>query len=129
MDRAGKVLRKLNMAAECLSNEDIARAAWPSAVGRFVASRTRAVKLYGSRLVVEVEDAVWKSQLETLERQILPKLQTIAGQALVHRIEFREAPPRIPPRRAELNRDEANRIEDAALRLVYKASRKRALGS
>jgi hypothetical protein len=79
-----------------------------------------------------VEDGVWKSQLETLAGQILVRLDKILGQRLVTWIEFREVPARVPPQRAELARgsqDEASRIEDPVLRMVYRTSRKRALGN
>lgn len=132
MDRAGKLLRGMKIAGECLSTEDLARAAWPQAVGERIARHARAVAWRdapdGARLIVEVEDAVWKNQLETMRPQILPRLQEVAGRNGVRQIEFRLATPRRAPKRAERVRpqDEADGIADPVMRRIYRESRKRA---
>jgi predicted nucleic acid-binding Zn ribbon protein len=135
MDRAGKLIRGLKLAAGTLSSEDLVRAAWPHAVGARIAAHARAVELRepaeGPRLVVEVEDAVWRSQLETMTGQILARVQEIAGRESVRSIEFRLGVPRRMPQRAEQARsvpDEADGIQDPLMRRLYKASRKRAVG-
>ena len=128
MERAGRVLRRLRI--EGLAADELLRAAWPHAVGKRIASHTRVTALYGTRLVVEVEDPIWKAQLQTLEGQILPKLRDLSGHSALGRIEFREIPPKVLPQRAAQARrseDEANEIEDPVLRMVYRASRKRSL--
>ena len=133
MDRAGKLLRELKIGGECLSPEDLARAAWPQAVGPRIARHARAVAWRetaagGPRLIVEVEDAIWKSQLETMRGQILPRLQEVAGRNGVRQIEFRLVPPRREPQRAGRARpsaDEADGIADPVMRRIYKESRKR----
>ena len=63
MERAGRVLGKLKLAKQSVSDEELARSAWPAAVGKKIALRTQAVTLVRTRLVVEVEDAVWQRQL------------------------------------------------------------------
>lgn len=131
MDRAGKLIRKLGLPGGCLTAEDLARAAWPQAVGRRIASHTRVVALFGSRLVVEVEDAIWQRQLETLRGQILSKLQEVAGKETVQAVEFRPGIPRRLPQRAGDARaaeDEADHIQDPVLRRLYIASRRRSAG-
>jgi predicted nucleic acid-binding Zn ribbon protein len=131
MERAGKLIRGLKLGGECLSAEDLVRAAWPQAVGPRIARHTRPVKLQESRLVVEVEDAIWKSQLETMSGQILARLKDVAGPGNVRSLEFRLGVPRRLPQRAETvrtARDEADGIENPILRRLYKASRKKASG-
>ncbi len=84
--------------------------------------------MVGSRLIVEVEDAVWQRQLGTLERQILEKLDAVVGRLTISAIEFRIAVPRRPPRRAEkpeAAKDEADGIQDPVLRIIYREKRKK----
>lgn len=127
MECAGKLLRRLKLPAGSLTPESLARAAWPLAVGARLATHTRPVSLYGSRLVVEVEDAVWQRQLNTLRKAILEKMQAICGAEPVTEIEFRVGIPRRLPQRAEAPADEAERIADPSLRRVYRISRQRSL--
>lgn len=122
------MIAKLKLPAGSVSPEDLARAAWPVAVGKKIASHTRATSLVRSCLVVEVEDAVWQRQLFALRWQILRKLEEIVGPSLVTEIEFRIAVPRRLPQRAErpaAAEDDADRIEDPLLRRIYKDKRKR----
>jgi predicted nucleic acid-binding Zn ribbon protein len=135
MDRAGKFIRGLKLGADSLSSEELVRAAWPYAVGSRIAAHARPVSVRrlenGPQLVVEVEDDVWQSQLETMTGQILPRLREIAGRENVESIEFRLGVPRRMPQRAGQSRsvpDEADGIADPILRRVYKTSRKRAVG-
>ena len=87
-----------------------------------------------NKLVVEVEDATWQQPLFQLEAQILKRIAEVVGPGLVGDLEIRIARPRRPPQRAaQLTRtaapasmDDADRIQDPGLRLVYKQSRKRA---
>ncbi|HEX8984709.1 MAG TPA: DUF721 domain-containing protein [Bryobacteraceae bacterium] len=127
MDRAGNVLRKLGLGA-AEAYEDLARAAWPRAVGKRIAARTRPVGYADGCLVIEVDDTVWLEHLRTMRRQILPRLQALTGKDAVKALDFRQGVPRREPQRAEaprVQRDEADGIEDSILRRVYKASRKR----
>jgi predicted nucleic acid-binding Zn ribbon protein len=131
MERAGKVIRGLKIAGECLSTEDLVRAAWPQAVGPRIASHTRPVALRESKLVVEVEDLTWQSQLTTMSAQILPRLKEMVGADSVRSIEFRLGVPRRMPQRAgqaRAARDEADGIEDPIFRRLYRASKKRSAG-
>ncbi len=126
MERAGRLIGKLK---SCVEPEDLARGAWPAAVGKTIARHTRAAALVRNRLVVEVEDAVWQRQLFALERQIVFRIAEIVGGGLVEQIHFRVATPRRMPQReqgAPRSADEADSILDPAFRRMYKASRKRA---
>lgn len=128
MERAGKLISRLKLPTGSVSPEALARAAWPAAVGKRIAFRTRVVSLAGSRLIVEVGDSVWQRQLSVLKAQILNKLDEVLGPSIVSGIEFRVAVPRRLPQKAEqLARpeDEADGIEDPVLRRIYKEKRKR----
>ena len=128
MDRAGNVLRKLGLTGACISLEDLARSAWPQAVGKRIAAHTRPVAFEDGCLIVEVEDSVWLQHLRTMRRQIMPRLQAIAGKETVKALDFRPGAPRRQPQRAEEARrpvDESDAIQDPVLRRVYRASRAR----
>ena len=130
MDRAVKLISRLSLPKGCVTPEELARAAWPQAVGRRIASRARAVALADSTLIVEVEDEGWQGQLSTLRSQILARLKEVLGKEIVADMDLRVRIPRRLPQRAEqaqLSPDEAERIEDPVLRRLYKLSRKRSL--
>jgi hypothetical protein len=133
MERAGRLLGKLKIHANSVSPEELARAAWPSAVGKKIAAHANAVSLVRTCLIIEVEDALWQRQLNTLRGQILKRIQDLVGSALVADIAFRPMTPKRMPERAESSRqtpahipDDADRIADPILRSVYKTSRKKA---
>ncbi len=130
MERAGRLIGK--MKDRSLNEEEIARAAWPAAVGRKIAARTSAVSLVRGCLIVEVEDALWQRQLNMMRSQIIRRLQEV-GAACVADIAFKPGIPRREPQRAEtprqdfaLTADEASAIRDPVLRRVYINSRKKA---
>lgn len=137
MERASRLLGSLKFPADTLSVEQLACAAWKSAVGKRIARHARAERLVRTRLIVGVDDAVWQRQLNTLSRIILNKLQATLGCVVVEDLEFRVAPPRRGPQRAKqldsdrpaapLFRDEADAIADPGLRRIYRAARSRAL--
>jgi hypothetical protein len=123
MERAGRFVGKLKVTTD----EQLAQAAWPLAVGKKIASHTGTISLIRNRLVIEVEDAVWQRQLFTLRGQILARLEQVLGRFIVEELEFRVAIPRRAPQREErLSLDDADGIRDPVLRNLYKAARKRA---
>src|SRR3954469_13688598 len=123
MERAGRVVGKLKVATD----EQLAQAAWPQAVGKKIASHTGNISLIRNRLVVEVEDAVWQRQLFTLRGQILARIEQAMGRGIVAELEFRIAIPRHAPKREErISLDDADAIRNPGLRYLYKAARKRA---
>jgi len=138
MERASKLIRGLRLPVDTFTTEELAQAAWPLAVGKKIASNTRASKLVRNRLVVEVEDHTWQRQLWGLRQQILGNLDKSLGAGLVEDLEFRVAPRRREPQRAMTAAgesaatrpepaDDADGIADPVLRTIYKASRKKAL--
>ena len=61
--------------------------AWPLVCGSKVAERTRALDFAGMVLRVEVPDAGWKRELQSLASRYVAMLNRYAGQK-VERIEF-----------------------------------------
>jgi len=134
MERAARSLAKLKDSGT-ISADQLALAAWPVAVGERIALHARAVALVRGNLVVEAEDGIWQKQLFFLRTQILRKIQELLGPTTVTDVEFRIALKRRPPRMAmRLDRpvdaplDEADRISDPGLRIIYKQARKKAAG-
>ena len=105
MDNALRHIQKLKNGI--VSDDELVRAAWRAAVGDKIESRARFRELVRDRIVVEVEDRVWQSQLNTLERQILGRLDRILGRRVARQIEFRIAILRPGPQRAESLRGSA----------------------
>ena len=133
MERAGRLIQKGKLSRQILSDEEIARAAWPEAVGKAIAAHTFGVRLVRKTLVVEVEDAIWQRQLHRLTAQIVHRMRKITGSEAIDDLEFRIAVPRKQVQRAESMRSvatdyelEAERIEDPVLRKLYRTSRNKA---
>jgi predicted nucleic acid-binding Zn ribbon protein len=132
MERASKLIRSLRLPGEAIDHGKVACAVWALSVGKKIAGHTRATRMVRTRLIVEVEDAIWQRQLFTLTPQILGKLEQSLGHGVVEHVEFRVVPRRREPQRAAaavpaLAADEANDIHDPVLRSIYRASRKKAL--
>jgi hypothetical protein len=130
MERASKFIGKLKLCAQ-LPPEELAIAAWPVAVGKRIAFHSTARCLVRDRLVVEVDDGVWKKQLFQLRLHILENLGELLGPDLVRDVEFRIATERRPAvsaasLRPESTTDEADGIRDPVMRQIYKESRKKA---
>ena len=130
MERAGRLFGKMKLPAAVMSREDMLCAAWPSAVGKKIAAHTRAAAVAGTRLIVDVEDAVWQKHLYSLRGQILANLNQALGNGSVTSLDFRLAVPRRPPQieeRVAASHDEAEGITDPVMRRLYRNSRKKAL--
>jgi hypothetical protein len=126
MERAGRLIGKLKL---CATPEELARAAWPVAVGKRIAAHSAAVRLDGSCLVVEVEDAVWQGHLTALQSQIVKRMEEVLGSALVGRLAFWPMLPRRMPQREERvarRADEADDIADPEMRRLYRVARRKA---
>ncbi len=135
MERASRLIRTLRLPGDTLNIEELACAAWPGAVGRRIAVHARAVRMVRTRLIVEVEDAVWRRQLFVLTGQILRNIEKSLGPGAVEDLHFRVAPRKREPQRetraaADLSllpMDEAAAISDPVLRGLYRAAKKKAL--
>jgi len=136
MESAGRLIAKWKRSGDCVSVEDLARAAWNVAAGKKIAAHTLGVRLVRQHLIVQVEDDVWRRQLFSLRGFILSNLRKTLGEGVVTGLEFRIGARRIGPGREERLRlpatrqaavaDEADRIEDPVLRDIYKKARNRA---
>jgi hypothetical protein len=62
MERASKFIGSLKLSAK-LPPEELAIAAWPVAVGKRIAFHSTARCLVRDKLVVEVDDGVWKTDV------------------------------------------------------------------
>jgi hypothetical protein len=133
MERASKLIRQLGLPGDTISIDELACAAWPQAVGKRIASHTRAAKMVRTSLIVEVEDATWQRQLFSLKPFIVRNLARILGPGMIEEAEFRIMPRRREPQRAvqaapgSLFSDDADAIEDPVMRGIYKSARTRAL--
>lgn len=129
MDQASRIIAQWSGASDVISHERIACSAWKKAVGKRLAERTRAVKLVRDRLVIEVEDEVWRSNLYSLRFQILKNLEKAVGPGIVAHVEFRVMPPRREPQRETMPAlhpaDDALDIADPGLRRIYRNARRR----
>ena len=133
MERASRLMGQLNFPGDSVSGEQLVCAAWSATVGARIARHARAERLVRTKLIVGVDDSVWQRQLFAMSRMILSRLTENLGERLVvDELEFRVAPQRRGPQRAEQSTparpaDEADGIEDADLRRLYIASRKKEL--
>lgn len=131
MERAASLLPRLK--TKNLAVEDLARAAWPKAIGSRLEKRTRVLNLVRSTLVIEVEDAVWQKQLHAIRYHILANITSVLGAGHVTDLEFRIGIQRRPVARetekavaGPLYVDESDRITDPVLRKIYRQKRRAA---
>lgn len=124
MERAGRLIGKMNLSPGVVDPETRARAAWAVAAGKKIAEHTRATTLVRGSLVIEVEDQVWQRQLNTLRHFLLRNLRETLGDQTVTEIDFRPMPRRIAPQKAAAARP-AHGIEDPVMGMLYLESKKR----
>jgi hypothetical protein len=110
-----KLLRAAGEAEEVL--EAAAFVAWRRAAGEGVRAAAVPFRLYRKTLVVAVPDATWQRQLEKVSGQLLFRINSLLGQALVTFIEFRVDPRTVASERERLRlQTAAPADEDKALR-------------
>ena len=61
---------------------------WIEAVGEAIAAHVKPIKLDGTKLVVEVDDPAWATQLRFLEATLKQRLHEVAG-ATIETVEVR----------------------------------------
>lgn len=126
MIRIGRLVSSLRGKKSAVSTDELARAAWESAIGKRLYARVGEFRMYGTKAVVEVEDNVWKSQMTSLAPQILQKMQAMIGPHLVQQLTFEVGVVRpAPVTDVPLPGDEADGIRDPNFRQIYRASRVR----
>ncbi len=104
-----KLLRAAGESEEVL--EAAAFAAWRRAAGEALRGCAVPFRLYGKTLTVSVPDATWRRQLESVSPQLLFRVNSLLGQALVTFIEFRVDPQTVGEERARLRQTHYERLE------------------
>jgi hypothetical protein len=118
-----RTLPKLLRAAG--ETEEIAEAAamiaWRRVAGAGLRGQAVPFRLYRKTLIVAVADSTWKKQLEAMSGQLLFRLNSLLGQAMVTFIEFRIDPKTVRQERAA-QADEETDHEEQERRALKSAS-------
>jgi hypothetical protein len=86
--------------------------AWKHAVGEGLSSQAVPLQLQSATLVVAVADAMWQKQLEQMRGQLLFRLNSVLGQALVKSLEFRIDPKRLAQARDHKDGSKKKKLPD-----------------
>ena len=113
-----KILRAAGETEEVM--EAAALVVWRRVAGEGLRTHAVPFRLYRKTLIVAVADATWKKQLEAMSGQLLFRLNSLLGQAVITYIEFRVDPKTVS---VERNRERVlvtNRAEQeqSALRCI-----------
>lgn len=110
-----KLLRAAGESEEVL--EAASFAAWRRVAGEALRGCAVPFRLYNRRLIVSVPDTTWRKQLEQVSPQLVFRLNSLLGQAVVTYVEFRVDPQTVRAERARMGRTEYERLneEEAAL--------------
>src|SRR5919199_6834758 len=104
MDDLIRTLPKLLRAAG--ETEEVAEAAamiaWRRVAGPGLRGQAVPFRLYRKTLIVAVRDATWQKQLEAVSGQLLFRINSLLGQAVVTYIEFRVDPRTVRAERGTL---------------------------
>ena len=105
--------------------EEVAEAAaivaWRRVAGAALRGQAVPFRLYRKTLIVAVPDTTWQKQLENMSGQLLFRLNSLLGQAVVTFIEFRIDPRTVQKERATLAQATEDR-EEQERRALRKAS-------
>src|SRR5918911_2521684 len=102
MDDLIRTLPKLLRAAGEMEEvaEAAAQIAWRRVAGTALRGQAVPFRLYRKTLIVAVADVTWQKQLEAMSGQLLFRLNSLLGQAVVTFIEFRIDPKTVREARA-----------------------------
>lgn len=103
------LLRAAGEAEEVL--EVAAFIAWRRVAGAGLRGQAVPFRLYRKTLIVAVADATWQKQLEAVSPQLLFRLNSLLGQAVVTFIEFRIDPKTVQTERAAIKVQEQKTVE------------------
>jgi hypothetical protein len=98
--------------------EAAAFAAWRRVAGEGLRTQAVPFRLFRKTLVVAVADATWQRHLEPSSAQLLFRINSLLGQAMVTYIEFRIDPQTVNKERARLGHQslaDAQKSEERAL--------------
>ena len=84
--------------------EAAALVAWRRVAGEALRGQAVPFRLHRKLLVVAVPDSAWQKQMERMSGQLIFRLNSILGQAVVTYLEFRVDPKTVQAERARLNR-------------------------
>ncbi|HKQ50852.1 MAG TPA: DUF721 domain-containing protein [Pyrinomonadaceae bacterium] len=104
-----KLLRAAGETEEVL--EAAALVAWRRVAGEGLRAQAVPFRLYRKTLIVAVADATWQKQLEAVSGQLLFRLNSLLGQAVVTYIEFRVDPQTVRAEREAIQATATNRGE------------------
>ncbi|HKS27215.1 MAG TPA: DUF721 domain-containing protein [Pyrinomonadaceae bacterium] len=104
-----KLLRAAGESEEVL--EAAALVAWRRVAGPELSRQAVPFRLYRKTLIVAVADSTWQRQLENMSGQLLFRLNSLLGQAVVTYIEFRLDPKTVAAARNITREQEAEREE------------------
>ncbi len=109
-----KLLRAAGESEEVL--EAASFAAWRRVAGEALRGCAVPFRLYNRRLIVSVPDTTWRKQLEQVSPQLVFRLNSLLGQAVVTYVEFRVDPQTVREERRRLRaNDDRPGAEEAAL--------------
>jgi hypothetical protein len=114
-----KLLRAAGEAEEVC--EAAAIVAWRRVAGEGLREQAVPFRLYRKTLIVAVSDTTWQKQLEAMSGQLLFRLNSLLGQAIVTFIEFRVDPKTVKQERAAHALKQTNR-EQQEQRALEKAN-------
>ncbi|HLM59779.1 MAG TPA: DUF721 domain-containing protein [Pyrinomonadaceae bacterium] len=95
--------------------EAVVFAAWRKIAGESLSEHTVPFRLFKKHLIIAVADKMWKRHLDTLSGQMIFKLNSLLGQAVVTFIEFRVDEETLGTERAKHHK---NKITDEELREI-----------
>src|SRR5918997_3935486 len=104
-----KLLRAAGETEEVL--EAAALVAWRRVAGEGLRVQAVPFRLYRKTLIVAVLDVTWQKQLEAMSGQLLFRLNSLLGQAVVTYIEFRIDPKTVRTERKAAQAAATNRVE------------------
>ncbi len=84
--------------------EAVVFAGWRKIAGESLSGHTIPFRLFNKHLIIAVADKMWKRHLETLSGQMIFKLNSLLGQAVVTFIEFRVDEDALAAERAKFHK-------------------------
>lgn len=82
----GAVIRDLGLAKKLLEHRAVVD--WGDIVGERIARRSRALRVDGGRLLVQVDSSVWAQELSLMKRRIIRELNARIGEGVVENVHF-----------------------------------------
>ena len=108
-----KLLREFEDTEEV--REAVVFATWRKIAGESLSEHTIPFRLFNKHLIIAVADKTWKRHLESLSGQMIFKLNSVLGQAIVTFIEFRVDEEMLAVERAK---HQKNEMTDEQLREI-----------